>query len=352
MAESWTLLADLIPRLTNRIEDSAVEALGFILKESQASLAALNSLVRTGGVIMPEIVRVRTQVSGDEGTRPDLVGFDAEGKERLLIEAKFWAGLTDNQPNAYLARLPDDSPAALLFVAPEARIPALWPELEHRVGKKLESADSGDGIHSAIVDSAAKRLLIVSWARLLSRMSERVKEVHEDPGVQAGIQQLLGLTRRMDDDQPLPLHQEEFAPHFARRVRDYMRLVDESTERCAGEQWLSTERCAGEQWLSSGHHGSERAWYGYCRDLTFAGTAARFGIRWTLWLENGTTPLWLQIHSESVFNQMRDKLPASPGDRWIPIYLKTGVEYSVVLEDVVRQLKAICDAVTAAKADA
>lgn len=342
MAESWTLLADLIPKLTNRIEDSAVEALGSILKESKASLAALNSLVRTGGVIMPEIIRIQTQVRGDEGTRPDLVGLDAEGKERLLIEAKFWAGLTENQPNAYLARLPDDSPAALLFVAPEARIRALWPELEHRAEGKLVSADGGDGIRIALVDGADKRLMIVSWARLLGRMSERVREVHEDPGVQAGIQQLLGLTQRMDAEEPLPLHQEEFAPHFARRVRNYMSLVDEATEKGAAEKWLESRRKDGTS-----------AWRGYGWSLQFAGTTAWFGIRWSLWRGNGTTPLWLQIQGESeyVLNQVRDKLPPSPGDRWIPIYLKTGVEYSVVLDDVVRQLKAVCDAVNEAKAD-
>lgn len=344
MVENWSLLAHLIPQVTNRIEDSAVEALGFILKESKASLAALNSLVWSGGVVRPEIVRVQTQVSGDEGTRPDLVGFDAEGKERLLIEAKFWAGLTENQPNAYLDRLPDDGPAALLFVAPETRIPSLGTELEHRVGGKISFADGGDGIRSAIVGGAAKRLLMVSWARLLSRMSERVREDHEDPGVYAGIQQLLGLTQRMDDDRLLPLHQEEFAPHFARRVRDYMRLVNDSVERCEREQLLSCGR----------RDSPERAWYGYGRSLRFAGTAAWFGIRWSLWRGQGATPLWLQIQveRESVFNQVRDKLPASPGDHWIPIYLKTGVEYSVVLEDVVRQLKAVCDAVNAAKADA
>ena len=42
MAESDTLLANLIPRITNRVEDVAVEALGYILGESKASLAALN----------------------------------------------------------------------------------------------------------------------------------------------------------------------------------------------------------------------------------------------------------------------------------------------------------------------
>ena len=341
MAESWTLLADLIPRLTNRIEDSAVEALGIILKESRASLAALNNLVWTDHLAMPEVVRVQTQVRGDEGTRPDLVGFDAEGKERLLIEAKFWAGLTDNQPNAYLARLPDDGPAALLFVAPEARIPVLWPELERLAGREnLDPAVGGDGIRSTVVDGVAKRLMMVSWARLLSRMSERVREVHEDPGVQAGIQQLLGLTQRMDADEPLPLHQEEFAPQFACRVREYMRLVDESIKRGVAEKWIDVSRRDG-----------TTAWYGYGSSLQFAGTTAWFGIRWTLWKNNGATPLWLRFQSGSVFNQVRDKLPASFGDDWIPIYLKTGVEYSVVLDDVVRQLKAVCEAVNGSKAD-
>ena len=50
-------------------------------------------------------------------TRPDLVGLDRTmGKECVLIEAKFWAGLTDRQPKAYLDRL--DPGKALLFVAP------------------------------------------------------------------------------------------------------------------------------------------------------------------------------------------------------------------------------------------
>ena len=50
------------------------------------------------------------------------------------MEAKFWAGLTENQPNAYLARLPlDERPAVLLFVAPEARLETLWPELRRLI---------------------------------------------------------------------------------------------------------------------------------------------------------------------------------------------------------------------------
>ena len=70
---------------------------------------------------------------GTKGERLDLVAYDAGGSERVLIEAKFWAGLTDNQPNTYLARLlRAGEPAVLLFVAPEQRLVTVWTEIRGR----------------------------------------------------------------------------------------------------------------------------------------------------------------------------------------------------------------------------
>ncbi|MDE2687051.1 MAG: hypothetical protein OXI16_06065 [Chloroflexota bacterium] len=123
-----TLLAHLTPMLTDRVEDMAVEALGYILSKSPASRNALNLMLKSGVPEIKSVEQVRTQVTGDTGARPDLVGFDADDAERVLIEAKFWAGLTENQPNGYLERLPKDRPSALLFVAPEARRDTLWAE--------------------------------------------------------------------------------------------------------------------------------------------------------------------------------------------------------------------------------
>ena len=124
-----SLLAYLAPRLTGRTEDIAVEALGYILSHSIAARSGLFELLRAGGAEIPEVVAVDTQSSKDR-TRPDLVGFDDQGRERLLVEAKFWAGLTDNQPQGYLDRLTDNGGAtALLFVAPKARLETLWAEL-------------------------------------------------------------------------------------------------------------------------------------------------------------------------------------------------------------------------------
>ena len=135
MSYETTLFAHIAPRLTDRIEDVAVDALGHILSQSESARNALAEMLRAGGIEVGSIDSVQTQVIGEEGERPDLVGFDDDGTERVLIEAKFWAGLTQNQPNHYLERLERKShgrPAALLFVAPAARLETLWPELCRR----------------------------------------------------------------------------------------------------------------------------------------------------------------------------------------------------------------------------
>ena len=60
----------------------------------------------------------------------------------ILCEAKFYAGLTINQPNTYLDRLKKENGLGLVFICPAARKITLWSKLielcEHR---KLEKND-------------------------------------------------------------------------------------------------------------------------------------------------------------------------------------------------------------------
>ena len=107
-----------------------------------------------GGVACGEIAQVRTEVRGADGARVDLVGFDDKGSERLLVELKFWAELTDKQPGAYLERLPAGA-AVLLFVVPGTRVEYLWPEVLRRADEKyaLSPAPARQGrLRSATLD--------------------------------------------------------------------------------------------------------------------------------------------------------------------------------------------------------
>ena len=201
------LLAHLVPRFTDRVEDIAVEALGYILSESPTAIQVLNEALWAAAADLVSISRVQTQVVGEGGSRPDLVGFDEGGDERLLIEAKFWASLTENQPGAYLDRLPKSGSSVLLFIAPGARVETLWTELLRRLnelGVELLPGQTSSGIRTCGVSGTECSLMLVSWSFLLDRMSVQTNAVG-DTSVEEDIRQLQGLVERQDEHAFLPL---------------------------------------------------------------------------------------------------------------------------------------------------
>ncbi len=127
-----SLFGHLASRLSSHPENIATEALNYVLDRSTVARRAFVQYAAQDGTDLPETLSFRTQETGDDVAIPDLVGLDREGRQVLLVEAKFWAGLTENQPVSYLKRLPSGIDGLLLFVAPATRFPTLWPELLRR----------------------------------------------------------------------------------------------------------------------------------------------------------------------------------------------------------------------------
>ena len=89
----------------------------------------LDSLLRDGDFQVGPIKRVETQVTYEDGSCPDMVGYDRNGAKRLLVESKFWATLLRGQASGYFQLLNDEGPGVLLFIAPNIRIDTLWAEI-------------------------------------------------------------------------------------------------------------------------------------------------------------------------------------------------------------------------------
>ena len=311
---------------------------GHILTESNVAREVLQQMLSVGGVEIAALGKVRTQPSGERGERPDLSVEDAHGTERVLIEAKFWAALTDNQPVSYLKRLSDSVPSALMFVVPVLRMETLWPEvcrLSRDAGYSVLPDSETGGLRSAAVNESGLRLMLTSWAALLNAMSAQSSG---DPGMLADIQQLRGLTEQMDSEAFLPLRSEEFAPWFARRMRQLPGLIDDATDRARELGWVSTERLARTPLTS-----------GYGRYIRLAGVYARFDINFDHWAERGDIPLWLWLYNvndldeEAIGDRLStyalEKTGAELSDDWVlPIILPTGEEYETVLRAVVNTL--------------
>src|SRR4051794_22579581 len=104
-----TLFGHLALSFASHPENLATEGLHFVLDRSAEARRLFLRFLSQAGCPLPEDLAFQTQASSEDGAIPDLVGRDAAGAEAAVVEAKFWAGLTERQPNAYIDRLPESS---------------------------------------------------------------------------------------------------------------------------------------------------------------------------------------------------------------------------------------------------
>ena len=122
-----SVLAHVVLRL-GRSEPAVTQALAHILQEWPDLAKAFVKLAN----FTFELGHIESEIGTDDRGIPDLTIHDAAANIRILVENKFWAGLTDHQPVDYLRQLPDDINCSLLFIVPDRRIDTIWRVLKDR----------------------------------------------------------------------------------------------------------------------------------------------------------------------------------------------------------------------------
>ncbi len=360
-----SLLAHLANRFTNLTETLATEALGYILSQSALARGALQEMLVSGGADVDPITRVVTEFeinvkAKDDAkarkARIDLVGFCEGDAKRALIEVKFWAGLTENQPNTYLDELlKNEEPSALLFVAPESRLETLWPEIirlanDDKTERFSLSETTGTALQSAVVNGGHHRLMLTSWRAMLREMSGKVGG---DMTVVKDIEQLQALCDQQDRAAFLPLNAGELGPGFSKRAIDLYYLFHAVINRVHKEGIANGKRLA---------MAKLEANFGR---YTRLGDSEVVGVVWIgIHYEFGTlhreTPFWVILGwGGGRIEEIRERLDAArrrDGLDYIdtehgktpvslvPIHLPAGVEYEAVLNSVVEQIRNIARA--------
>ncbi len=337
-----SLLAHLALRFATHPENLAVEALGYLFGESADARSSFIDLLRGLGIGLPDSLSFSTQVTGEDATRPDLAGKDGAGREVVLIEAKFWAGLTERQPVSYLERLGTEANSALVFVVPAIRLESLWPELLRltRVDGRfndLREASIADAFRIASVDSK-RNLLAISWRRLLDTMVAAVN----DSSASEDIRQLQGLCERMDQEAFVPMRLEEFGQEFPRRVGQLNSLVDDVVTRCVDIGLANIK----------GLRATAMA-MGYGRYLRLGTTGAWLGVSFDWWSSMRPTPLWLDIKAwredpetledkkarlQELVHEQPPMLIENENSLLVPLRIPTMVERSEVVRTLVDQV--------------
>ena len=225
----YSLLGHLVRQFTTFPENLATEGLNYILARSSVARHALIQLVaQTSGLEVAGDLTFQTQDLRGDGAMPDLVGVNLHGQQPLVIEAKFWAGLTQNQPKTYINRLPPDAPGVVVFIAPTPRLDGLWSELVSRCrdARLPEARASSSGADPRSLRLTGRRgLTLMSWGRLLGVLV-REMEAAGETGLVSDAQQLLGLCEQFDGAAFLPLHPEKPASEAAEAMSRPRPLIE------------------------------------------------------------------------------------------------------------------------------
>jgi hypothetical protein len=342
------LFAHLVGRFATHPENLATEALAYVLSQSPEASAAVTRLVRAAGVDVSHVDRWTTQVSGEDGALPDLVGESERGSTPIIIESKFWAGLTDNQPNTYLRRLPLTSPGVVLVVAPAVRIDVLWAELVDRasdVGAIRETRRPGAEFRLTQVGPVAA-LGLCNWRHLLAAVSDAVAAAG-DLGSAGDLQQLAGLCEQMDTTAFLPLRSEELTGAIGSRMVQLYELVDSTATELVNRGIASGKDKNGGR-LTSG-----TLYWG--RYLTVAGVSCMLRLAPMSWAAFRATPVWLQVGYRgdpevgqtlrrlAPLGEVGSRVVEQPGFVDVGIDLPIGVERDGVIQAIVAQVTSVAE---------
>ncbi len=324
-----SVLAEIVLKGGLQSEPAATLALAHILKADPEIARAFVRLLRPAGIEWTP-GRIDAELGG-EGGRPDLTIHENGGERLLFVENKFWAGLTDAQPVAYLDALPPGG--ALMFITPDPRVNTVWDALKARclqAEREWETGDDGVFRWSRV---GGKTLCITSWRHVLESLLFESPDKHK-----ADILQLRGLTEKADSEAFLPIRAEELTDQAAvRRLVNYIDLVQTITDE------LKSEGIADKLGnLTDGRHF-------HARRARMLDSDMWFGIFYRAWRKTGITPMFWQVGADkSRFGKylygIRERFPAAlslkgHGGLFIPIHLRTGVEKEQIIEGVLEQTR-------------
>lgn len=273
-----SLLGQFYARIRGSQENIASEGLVYILNRSKAARQALSNIIRNDcGLDFPDL-NYEAQSTGKDFERPDIIGRDENGNNVLILEAKFWSALTENQPITYLNSLPGSS--ALMFICPDARVRYVFSEINNR----MKSSDIVTEIHGDLhlkTSDLNKHLIVKKWSQILVPIKDKLSQEKEND-LLADINQIIGLCDIIDNTAFLPIQNDELSPKYARRVKNYFDVVDYVVEELKKRRRANTERlrAAGPK-------------YAYVRYFKMDQMGVSFQLRFDLWEKVADTPFWV-----------------------------------------------------------
>lgn len=280
-----SLLGLFYNKLKGSQEDIASESLAYILQESIESRKVINQIIKADTSLdFPDLI-YKTQTTGKNLERPDISGKSEKGEEKLIIEAKFWASLTENQPNGYLKRLRENS--VLIFLVPNLRKRAVFEEVLNRVhSKNRENGSIQVTAENLKITLTKKRkvVLVKSWHEVLQSIKAKLEEKNEIR-LLSDLNQIIGLCEMIDQNAFSPITDDDLSPKIPKNINSYYKIVDKVVD----ELKIRNTKITTKGLIKSPQR------FGYHRYFATDLLGMNFSLKLDLWEKVVQTPFWLGI---------------------------------------------------------
>lgn len=277
-----SLLGQFYNRIRGSQEDIASESLVYILKQSLESRKVINQIVKANTNLMFSDLAFQTQNVGKNLERPDISGKDETGKEVLLIEAKFWASLTHNQPNGYLNRLENNT--VLMFLVPTLRTRTVFEEIKVRILEEHQDLKIDTENLSILINSTQQHIVIKSWNEVLNSIKSKIEQTN-NINLISDLNQIIGLCDTIDQNSFQPIKDEDLSPKIPKNINSYYEIVDKVVDELKNRSnGISTKGLV-----------KTPQRYGYHRYFATADLVMNFALKLDLWEKCADTPFWLSI---------------------------------------------------------
>jgi len=286
-----SLFGEIVIRSSKHAENVATKGLHYLLTQYPSAWITLRRFLKSSGVTLPEKLYFKTQVKSKSQDKsiPDIIGLNIQGSRALIIEAKFWAALTPNQPVEYLKSLNKDITSLMVVLTPSLRFETLWVKLKNACndeGLKLSDDKQVAEGFRCVNTSEDHIMCLISWQALLGALYNDAN-TNNERDLMSDVEQLFGLCARMDSQAFTPIHPDELSFAVGRRVQHYADLVDKVLQVLKDRHGASTRN------LSTGGSQSTHGRYFILED--FEGLGFFFSYNPRYWARFWETPMWLRV---------------------------------------------------------
>ena len=258
-----SLLSHIAGNFISQYENVANSSLCYLLNQYTAPQSALKKLLSFD----THPTRYATELSTKSNGRPDVTGLDPDGNKSVIIEGKFWANLTENQPGNYLKELAEGG--KLLFLAPDRRLASLQHEIKKRLGEENAS------------------IVVCSWTAFLKLIESENSKEH-DTDLASDLVQLKDLCATMDEEGMPPLSMTDLDPMNGRVCYQFADVIDDCNTQI--QAWNESD------FTGAKSVGSKTGWGFYFRAFGFGCFLQFSSYDW--FMKGSHTPIWLLVYTE------------------------------------------------------